>query len=70
MSIQNKLKEGEFTCADAYYIWGTNNEIEFGRGKLLLHLHNIVQRIILFDHCQINMVFFLFIMKKNESLKC
>jgi len=29
---------------------GTNNELEFGGGKLLLHLHNIVRRIILFDH--------------------
>ena len=69
MSIPNKLKEGEFTCADAYYMWGSMNEIEFGRGKLLLHLHNIVQLIILFDHCQINM-FFLVCCKKNESLKC
>ena len=37
MNIQNKLKEGEFTCANAHYMRGTNNEIEFGRSKLLLH---------------------------------
>jgi len=42
-SIENKLVEVEFACADAYYMWGSNNEIEFGRGKLLLHLHNVVQ---------------------------
>ncbi len=28
MNIQNRLKEGEFTCADAYYIWCANNAIE------------------------------------------
>ncbi len=39
-SIENKLVEVEFACADAYYMWGSNNEIEFGRGKLLPHLHD------------------------------
>ncbi len=70
MNILNKLKEGEFACADAYYLY----EVLIMRWSLeeenYCYTYIILfNELLPFSHCQINMNIFLFIMKKNESLK-